>query len=343
MASKSIASFNGLYAGNYLAGVLYGLTTHQTYVYFRSNKDRWSTRLLVLALWILDTLHAVFLAVGLRHLIEEATYQPVALLTDKIPWTLSASMFIMSVSDSGVRGFYCYRIWKLSEKNWILTSVAAVPVVCALIAGLYVICKIAGATGLQALNTAASAAMDATLISISVADITLAGFLCILLMKSRAGGHRTNSIISTLILYTVTTGFLTSVVAIASLILIFAVRETYVYTGPFFVLSKLYFSSLLATLNRRDEISTQLKGDDEVAILPVSGTVRNGHGQSRGGVQPRCEQHRPEVSQSLGSVLDIKNHAMIKEGSDHVSDPRTDVNEYNYQIAGTSGTYDPYT
>lgn len=34
------------------------------------------------------------------------------------------------------------------------------------------------------------AAMDATLISISVADITLAGFLCILLMKSRAGGHR---------------------------------------------------------------------------------------------------------------------------------------------------------
>lgn len=58
-----------------------------------------------------------------------------------------------------------------------------------------------------------------------------------------------------------------------------------------------YFSSLLATLNRRDEISTQLKGDDEVAILPVSGTVRNGHGQSRGGVQPRCEQHRPEVSQ----------------------------------------------
>lgn len=35
---------------------------------------------------ILDTLHAVFLAVGLRRLIEEATYQPVALLTDKIPW-----------------------------------------------------------------------------------------------------------------------------------------------------------------------------------------------------------------------------------------------------------------
>ncbi|KAJ7116701.1 hypothetical protein C8R44DRAFT_675039 [Mycena epipterygia] len=268
LASKLTESLNGLYAGSYLAGVFYGLTTHQTFVYFRrSGKDPLYTRLLVLLLWILDTLHAVLAAVALRKLTEESIVNPLSMLIKKVPWTLSLSLFMMSFSDSGVRGFYCYRIWRLSKKNWILTTVAVFPVICALVAGLYCTSRTVGKTGLQALDLVGE--LDATLISVCVADSILAGFLCVLLWNSRSGIKRTNSVISTLILYTVTTGFLTSVVAIATLIIMLTMKETFAYAGAFYMLSKLYFSSLLATLNRREKIRMQMDGTSGIVSVPL--------------------------------------------------------------------------
>ncbi|KAJ7270272.1 hypothetical protein C8J57DRAFT_1716462 [Mycena rebaudengoi] len=213
LPSKLTKSLDGLYAGSYLAGVFYGLTTHQTFVYFRrSGKDPIYTCLLVLILWILDTLHAVLAAVALRKLTEESIVNPLSMLINTVPWTLSFSLFMMSLSDSGVRGFYCYRIWRLSQKNWILTSVAIFTVICALVAGLYCTSRTVNKTGLQALDLVGE--MNATLVSICVANSIVAGFLCVLLWNSRSGTRRTNSVISTLILYTVTTGLLTTVVAI---------------------------------------------------------------------------------------------------------------------------------
>ncbi|KAE9393127.1 hypothetical protein BT96DRAFT_924238 [Gymnopus androsaceus JB14] len=268
LATKLTESLNGLYAGSYLAGVFYGLTTHQTFLYFRrSGKDPLSTRLLVLVLWILDTLHAVLAAVALRMLTEESILNPLSMLINKVPWTLSFSLFMMCLSDSGVRGFYCYRIWRLSKKNWILTAVPVFPVICALVAGLYCTSKTVGKSGLQALNLIGE--LDATLISICVADSILAGFLCVLLWNSRSGIRRTNSVISTLILYTVTTGLLTSVVAIATLVMMLTMKETFAYAGAFFMLSKLYFSSLLATLNRREKIRTQMNGTSGMVSIPL--------------------------------------------------------------------------
>ncbi|KDR77692.1 hypothetical protein GALMADRAFT_278747 [Galerina marginata CBS 339.88] len=268
LASKLTASLNGLYAGSYLAGVFYGLTTHQTFVYFRrSGKDPIYTRLLVLLLWVLDTLHAVLAAVALRKVIEESIVNPLSMLINKVPWTLSFSLFMMSFSDSCVRGFYCYRIWRLSKNNGTLTTVAVFPVICALIAGLYSTAGTVGKSGLQALNLIES--LDATLISICVADSILAGFLCVLLWNSRSGIKRTNSVISTLILYTVTTGLLTSLVAIATLIIMLTMKETFAYAGAFYMLSKLYFSSLLATLNRREKIRTQMDGTNGMISIPL--------------------------------------------------------------------------
>lgn len=121
--------------------------------------------------------------------------------------------------------------------------------------------------------------MNATLVSICVADSIVAGFLCVLLWNSRSGTRRcvrstflaprrpkcctrTNSVISTLILYTVTTGLLTTVVAIATLIIVSSLRlrienghgvechsqmlsmkETFAYAGAFYMLSKRMFDS----------------------------------------------------------------------------------------------------
>jgi len=236
----------------------------------------------------------------------------------------------MSLSDSGVRGFYCYRIWRLSNKNWILATVAVFPVICALVAGLYCTSRTIRTTGLEALDLIGE--LDATLISICVADSMIAGFLCVLLWNSRSGIRRTNSVISTLILYTVTTGLLTSVVAIATLIIMLTAKGTYAYAGAFYMLSKLYFSSLLATLNRREKIRTQM--DDTSGIVSVPLQTGNSHGLKgigirsfKSGDEVMSEQQNDSQSQvggvELGLGLPSKNplrhgHVEIKVETDMV-------------------------
>ncbi|KAF7341938.1 hypothetical protein MSAN_02049800 [Mycena sanguinolenta] len=333
LASKLTESLNGLYAGSYLAGVFYGLTTHQTFVYFRrSGNDSIYSRLLVLILWIMDTLHAVLAAVALRQLTQESIINPlehadqyhtmdIDLLAiydgmhffDSFPGMLIVHALSQSLSDSGVRGFYCYRIWRLSRKNLILTSVAAFPVICALVAGLYCASRLVGKTGLQNLDLVGE--LDATLISICVADSIIAGFLCVLLWNSRSGIKRTNSVISMLILYTVTTGLLTSVVAIATLIIMLTMKETFAYAGAFYMLSKLYFSSLLATLNRREKIRTQM----DATTGFVSGPLHTSN--SRG-------------LKGAGSELVFHSSKLAEESSTFGPATGRQQNDPEYQIGG---------
>ncbi|PPQ82271.1 hypothetical protein CVT25_008419 [Psilocybe cyanescens] len=225
LAARLTISINGLFAGSYLAGVFYGLTTHQTFVYFRrSGKDPLYTRFFVLLLWILDTLHAVFSAVALLKLTEESIANPLSILLNHVPWTLSFSLFMMSLSDSGFTviesGDYVPPpLPTRRNSSSLMDAIDQIfPVICALVAGLYTASKTVRKTGLQALDIVTE--LDTTLISICVADSILAGSLCVLLWNSRSGIKR----------------------------------------------------SLLATLNRREKIRTQMEATIGMISIPLDST-----------------------------------------------------------------------
>ncbi|KAF9062694.1 hypothetical protein BDP27DRAFT_1451609 [Rhodocollybia butyracea] len=80
-------------------------------------------------------------------------------------------------------------------------------------------------------------------------DILIAGILSFLLQKSKTGS---DSMLNTLTLYAVNTGMLTSLCAVASLIV--AAPNTFIYIAFFFCMGRLYTNSLLATLNARKSI-----------------------------------------------------------------------------------------
>jgi len=82
-------------------------------------------------------------------------------------------------------------------------------------------------------------------------DLLIAGTLCTLLNFSRTGFQRSDAIINRLIIFSVNTGLLTSLCALASLISILVAGNTFVYIAFFFCLGRLYTNSLLATLNAR--------------------------------------------------------------------------------------------
>jgi len=93
----------------------------------------------------------------------------------------------------------------------------------------------------------------------SCADVIIAAALCYYLHKSRTGFARTDSLITTLIVYTLTTGLLTALLAVIHVILFATTQKALVWVGVFWVLGRCYINSLLAALNVRGHLRGQLE------------------------------------------------------------------------------------
>ncbi|KAJ8462774.1 hypothetical protein ONZ51_g10688 [Trametes cubensis] len=92
-------------------------------------------------------------------------------------------------------------------------------------------------------------------LSVEVAvDVTIAVTQCLLLRRFETGIQRTDSVIRILIAYSINTGLLTSLCAIGALVSYAAAPTKFIYFAFYFVLSKLYVNSLLATLNARGSL-----------------------------------------------------------------------------------------
>jgi len=88
----------------------------------------------------------------------------------------------------------------------------------------------------------------------AAADILIAVAMCHYLAKRRTGYKRTNSIIMTLMIFSINTGLLTSIIATVCAITFAIMPTNFVWQSFFWVLGKCYVNSLLATLNSREYI-----------------------------------------------------------------------------------------
>ncbi|TFK59793.1 hypothetical protein BDN72DRAFT_738181, partial [Pluteus cervinus] len=85
-------------------------------------------------------------------------------------------------------------------------------------------------------------------------DVVIAGALFYYLHSRRTGFKGSDTIISKLITYTVSTGALTSLCAIASLLTIIVWGDTLIYVACYFSIGRLYSNTILVTLNARKGI-----------------------------------------------------------------------------------------
>lgn len=112
----------------------------------------------------------------------------------------------------------------------------------------------------------------------AVADILIAASLCYFLHRSRTGFKKSDTMISRLILFTVSTGMLTSICAVASLISILIWGQTLIYVAFYFSLGRLYSNSVLATLNARNGIRELGEDSDEMSFS-LQNFSKSGEGQ----------------------------------------------------------------
>jgi len=231
-----------------VAAVLYGVTCVQALYYYTHQNDGWYLQLSVTAVVIFDTIHQALIT----HTVYTYT------ITDwgnpdqlqLIVWSLLVEVIFTGLTALIVQGFLTMRIWRLSNRNIYITGTSVI-----LIIGGFVTLIVYVARALQFVTLSSLERVKGESISVNVlgaaADLFIAGMLCSLLNVSRTGFRRSDAIINRLILFTVNTGLLTSLCALASLISILAAPNTYIYIAFFFCLGRLYTNSLLASLNAR--------------------------------------------------------------------------------------------
>ncbi|KAF8645854.1 hypothetical protein AX16_007512 [Volvariella volvacea WC 439] len=247
------------FLGNTFAIALYGVTTLQTIVYIRNSHRDWLPfRLLIVFLWILDTLHSAFTTHGLYFYLITNYANPIAIASPT--WTLLAQVYITCISDFIVRSVFTRRIWVLSGRRYFL------PMVIMLITCFVFATGVGFATrGFQDITFARLTAHSEWMLYSAlgagvVADVLIAGSLCILLYKNHTGFQRADSLVNILIIYSINTGLLTTICAAGCFITFAIWPYEFIFMGIYFSLGKLYLNSLLGLLNSREALRDQLVG-----------------------------------------------------------------------------------
>lgn len=244
-----------LFLGNAISCAVYGVVVGQVYKYFRRYpSDRPMYKLLVFLLMVLETLDQAFIMHATYYYCIENFSSPLAIATGDATPTLILQLTVGAIAGVIVKLCFAMRVWRFSDHNIYVT-------------GLIILLTL-GQLGLSFLYTV-QAFLDPKLsntqhlktvgiLSLSagvVTDVITSAALCYFLRRFRTGYNKhSDSVVDTLMRYAVNTGVITSGVSLATLIT-YELRPTDMrFVAMYFVLSKLYAISFLATLNTRKSI-----------------------------------------------------------------------------------------
>ncbi|RXW13424.1 hypothetical protein EST38_g12432 [Candolleomyces aberdarensis] len=242
-------TFGALMVGGIIATLFCGITQAQVFVFFKLYpNDRFPIKLLVLAVWILDTLHTVFITHSLwDHLIDH--FGDVARI-DWVPWSLALTIALTAVLTFGVHWFFIYRIYRLSDNNiWICIPLAMMA--CARVVTTVKLVTLRSLTEFVRLYTWS---FTSGLTLSSVLDIFITALMCWLLRRRQNKNSSMNYVLDALMLYTFENGAITMAATCMSLITWLTMPHNLIFMGIHFVISKFYANSLLTTLNTRQNL-----------------------------------------------------------------------------------------
>ncbi|KAJ7132208.1 hypothetical protein C8R44DRAFT_45007 [Mycena epipterygia] len=278
MASHLLDNTLGVcFIGVIIAAELHGVACVQAWYYFTHQDDGWPLKLYVAAVLFFDTVHQALIT----HTVYTYLVTNFNNTTElgNLVWSLLVEVLFNGLTALLVQSFLTVRVWRLSEGNKWLTGAALLLIfaefgcVLAYVALSLPLDTFAELTSLKALSITVNALAAG-------GDVLIAAILCFLLLRSRTGFKRSDTIIKKLVVFFINTGLITSLFAIASLISITVAPTTFIYIFFFFCMGRLYSNSLLAILNARQMISA---GSDSAGVFTT-----NDMPLSWRGMQPRA-------------------------------------------------------
>ncbi|KAL5532457.1 hypothetical protein ACEPAF_6027 [Sanghuangporus sanghuang] len=223
-------SLGAVLIGLIFASILFGIANVQSLIYYQNPANdpkymKWT----VMVLWLLDAFHLALVSHAIYGYLVTDFGSPTAVT--KISWSLCVLVFVTILSDSTIALFYVYRVWIMSGMAFGIKAFAFKSVL-----------EFTEISWLVYINLGLSVA----------SDFWCALCLCYYLAKGRTGIRTSNTTLSTLMLYIISTGLLTSLFSICCLVLAAAVPRSYFSIGIYFCLSELYFNGFLGMLNARN-------------------------------------------------------------------------------------------
>ncbi|KAN0118517.1 hypothetical protein V8E52_004940 [Russula decolorans] len=255
-----------------VSSLLFGMLCIQVWAYYiRYTNDSTSYKILVLSLWILEAFHQAFVGHIAWYYIVDNAGSLLVLLNPPI-WTLSVQILLGALVGLIVKTCFGLRVWKFSRGNFLVTGfILGMALAQFVMAVLFTIrsfhLRVGQADEIKTLAT--------TALSLGVTtDIFTAASLSYFLHRMRTGYKRSDTLINRLIIYSVNTGSLTSVFSAAVLIAYNMMPDNLIFIALYFILSKLYANSCLATLNMRRFVHGR-GTDREEATIPTFVMVAN--------------------------------------------------------------------
>jgi len=266
------------FLGVIFSAELHGVALVQAWYYFTHQSDTWPLKLFVACVVAFDTIHQALIVHAVYiYLITNFGNAPQLLL---IVWSMVVEVLFNGLTALFVQAFLILRIWRLSKGNILLTGSAGALCVGNFACVIAYVAKALPMTTYAELTTIKGLSL-AINITGAATDVLIAAILCFLLLGSRTGFSRSDSMINKLVLFFVNTGLITSVFAIASLISITTAPDAFIYILFFFCMGRLYSNSLLAVLNARKSIKessgsgVHTSGDMPLSWRRPTGTLTN--------------------------------------------------------------------
>ncbi|KAL1949744.1 hypothetical protein VTO73DRAFT_8625 [Trametes versicolor] len=229
--------------GTSVGFMLFGLTVHQVYRYFRLYPtDPAYMKIYVAALLIVETFHIIFYF----YLITKYL-QPGAFL---IPvWSINTVPFATGVVAVLSQAFFVHRVWLIGPRFRPFVAIS-----------ILLLCLELGFATAATIETyvrplftsywKVTWVFSASFGIAMVVDTILTGVLITVLHRSRTGIKRTDSMIDLLIVYAINTGLLTGVFNMLTFIFAFLYPDNIIYGAFAVVTAKLYANSVLAALTQ---------------------------------------------------------------------------------------------
>jgi len=255
-------TLGALLIGGLFALSLWGVICSQTYTYFMTQtRDRLAVKLSIAFLWLLDTLDSALDFHILYYYLVTNFLNPLAI--GQIIWSLIVHVAVTVSSNFIIRAMFTYRIYHLSKKNikltiWLL-SISTLDLAVAIFISVIAF-RAPNFTSLEG----SAKYLYLAFATGTLSDMSVSISLCVLLYRSRTGFRRTDSLVRTLLLYTINTGTLVAIAATFGTVCYAVQPKNFIFLISYLSQSKLYVSSYLAAMNARAELRD--KGSDITSI-----------------------------------------------------------------------------
>ncbi|KAF7313118.1 hypothetical protein MKEN_00997700 [Mycena kentingensis (nom. inval.)] len=315
--------------------VVYGVLLTQGWTYYRQfGLDSLVWKFLVFVVIFLATVDQAFIGHFVYFYTLASAGNPFALLTSTTTWSIILQQAVGSIGGAIVKCAFASRVYRFSGRNPYVTGLIVLLSIGQLALSLIFTIRAFGLSSIPAvfqLKTLGTVSLGLGVVT----DVVTAAALCFFIRRLRTGYKPTDSLVRRLVVDAINTGVVTSAVSLTTLFLFYFYTGNLIFAATFFLLSKLYGISFLATLNTRRAVRG--RGTDGDGDTGYDENSKATPGTGIGGSKRERERAQEETNIfALGTRMpsfyenDAPGHAYIPH------DPEA-AGAYPYSLDGKAG------